>query len=117
MGDFNEVFSKLKNEAKLLNYRVMPTTGRTEVHDSNKEIRIRYFIKTTENLYCFCHELGHIKDTNCKNDRYKNSKLYRIYSEIKAWILGYEYVKKYELPRMGYIISACKHVKTYVVIR
>jgi hypothetical protein len=116
MNNFNEIFSSLKAEAKLFNYRVIPTTGRTEVHDGNKEIRIKYYVKTMENLYCFCHELGHIKDTRCDNDRYKNSKTYRIYIEIKAWFLGYEYVKKYKLPITGYVISAFKHLKTYIVI-
>lgn len=107
------IFNKLIKEAEDLGYTVRPTTGRTEISLRSKEIRMRYYEKTLENLYAFCHELGHAMEED-DNERYTTSKRYRVFSEIRAWVYGMKFVFKYKLPKIKYIIESKKHIKTYL---
>lgn len=111
---YRTLFNDLRLEAKELGYRVEYTTARIEISLGVKVIRMKYYIRTMENLYCFCHELGHAREKNPNMELYRTNKAYRIYNEILAWVLGYKFVRKYDLPRVAYAKSAIIHVKTYI---
>lgn len=111
---YRTLFNDLRLEAKKLGYRVEYTTARIEISLGIKVIRMKYYIRTMENLYCFCHELGHAREKNPNMNLYRTNKAYRIYNEILAWALGYKFVRKYDLPRVAYAKSAITHVKTYI---
>lgn len=111
---YDKLFRSLQVEAEKLGYRNDYTTNRNEIDTTKKVIRMKYYVHTLENLYCFCHELGHARERNPNLELYKNNRIYRFYSEIMAWVLGYKFVSKYGLPKLKYFQSAIPHLKTYV---
>lgn len=97
-----------------MGFKVNNSNGSIEVDMKYKIIRVRLNEPTLENAYAFCHELGHAREKNPDVKRYKTNKLYRIRTEILAYMLGFKYVKKYNLPRIKYFIESFKHIKTYL---
>ena len=108
---YETLFDYLKQEAKELGYKVNPTTLSPYVRKPTKTIYLQYWKKTAENLYCFCHELGHARCCINLNRKYK---VLRIVDEVIAWVLGCKFVRKYKLPKPDYIKSAKMHLRSYI---